>query len=210
MTSWPEVWTWLNENASGVSAVSVAVTAVIAAGTLIAAARDSAKRSRPYVVAELAPAEHSTTSIVLIVKNYGQAAARQLTVSFDPAVPGGDDAALSPRLIAGRYRRELSHLGPGQALTNTWVTYVAAPGKGNELAPQWDVPATCTVTLRYRRGRWRWYSERYVLDTEAIGSTSTTVSSDSELGIRKSLAQNAGQLAAGLKQVADALESREG
>lgn len=209
MTSWTEVWTWLNTNAGGVSALSVALTALIAAGALVATALDSAKRSRPYVVAELMPAEHSTTSIVLVVRNYGQSVARRLTVAFDPAVPGGDDDALSPRLIARRYKKELGHLSPGQALTNTWVTYVAAPGSSNELVPQWDVPEKCTVTLRYRRGWWRRYRERFVLETEVIGSTSRTVSTDSELGVRKSLAQNAGALAAALRQVAGALEARE-
>lgn len=185
-------WEWLNANAAAVSALAALATAIVAVVALASTALDSRARTRPFVAAELVPAQHSTSSVMLRVTNYGPTIARDLRLVFDPELdPQPErDAALSTQK---RFARPVPHLGPGQSLNNVWQTW-AARGKIH------SSPDLCTVTITYASGRRR-FTDRFVLDLDAIALETIAVSSDSELGSLRKIASATESLATSARQM---------
>jgi hypothetical protein len=182
---------WLNANAAAVSALAALATALVAVIALASTALDSRSRTRPFVAAELLPARHSTSSVILRVTNYGPTIARNLRLEFEPQLDPlpSRDAALSTQK---RYAGVVPHLGPGQSLSNVWQTW-AAKGKVH------SSPDLCTVTITYASGR-RQFVDRFTLDLETVALETIVVSSDSELGSLRKIAAAAESLSLTAKQ----------
>ncbi|MBO9555582.1 hypothetical protein [Cellulomonas sp.] len=172
-----DLWSWINANGGAISTIATVVTALVAIGALLAAARDSRERARPYITVELAPAPLSGFSAVLRVVNSGQTVARDVVLKFEPELtprepkPGSNDAI---RSVARRYSEPIPNLSPGQALTNTWQTWT-------DHGVLSSAPERCTVAVSYRSGR-RVIRESFILDTRTVSSESDPVASNSELG----------------------------
>jgi hypothetical protein len=176
-----DLWSWLNANGGTITTIATVITALVAIGALLAAAHDSRERSRPYLAAELFPSQKSTASIVFRVHNFGTTVARDVRVTFDPAIEATaeDDPARHIRL---RYEQPIPHLSPGQALNNTWQTF-AARGKVT------TAPDDCIVTITYKGSGRRLHTDVYTLRLDAISHETEATSSDSELGSIRRIAK---------------------
>lgn len=177
-----DLWSWLNANGGAISTIATVVTALVAIGALLAAARDSRERSRPYLAAEFLPSQKSTTAVVFRVFNFGATVARDVHVTFDPPIDAtaDDDPARHIRL---RYERTIPHLSPGQSLNNTWQSF-AARGKVS------SAPDDCTVTITYKGSGRRVHTDVYRLRLDTITNETEATSSDSELGAIRRIAQS--------------------
>ncbi|GAA4923024.1 hypothetical protein [Nesterenkonia rhizosphaerae] len=122
MENWEEA-TWALVAAS-VSAVATVLTALVAIWSLSESRKDSRERTRPIVTAWLTPGPTFVHGVLyLVIGNYGQTAARNLRVEFNPELPvegakadgRGTKAATS---ISTRYSELLEVLAPRQRLVN--------------------------------------------------------------------------------------------
>jgi hypothetical protein len=181
-----EIWSWINENGTGLGGIAAVVTAVIAVAALRSTARDSRDRSRPVVVPEFVMAEHSDSTIDLRVRNYGQTVADDLHVTFDPPLPAlPPSARLVTRFLKQRYDRTIAHLSPGQELRNIWWSGEA---KGDEMLTNSEpTPDRVRVTVTYRGTARRPYRETYTLDVEDITLETYSTSSSSFPGRLESI-----------------------
>ena len=103
----------------------VAATAAVAASavgiqTLRRNKRDSQSRSRPMVGAELQPDGYAAGTVHLIIRNYGQAVARNVKVTFEPPLPQTDGNTTMIPFIERRYANAIPTLMPGTELSNVW------------------------------------------------------------------------------------------
>ncbi|WP_152539277.1 hypothetical protein [Nesterenkonia sp. AN1] len=147
---------------AGVSTFAAVITLVVAAWSLAGSRRDSRERTRPLVVASLQVGPtfvHGAT--YLVVGNYGATAARDLTLTFDPALPEGE-APAAPSLpirrhsaisIRARYAQPLEVLAPSQKLINLCTNRAVEQREGDQ-SP--DLPETFTVGVRYRGTARKW------------------------------------------------------
>ncbi|MEV8177208.1 hypothetical protein AB0O99_04070 [Cellulosimicrobium funkei] len=179
----------MNIDWTAVGGIATAATAVVAIWAIAAAKNDSRDRSRPVMVAEYRTFPFAYQALEFVIRNAGASVARDVTVSFDPPLaPGGYFAR---KFIIRRYATTIAVLAPGQELVNA-VRVEDAPGKPR------DLPADLTVTIRYRRSRWRWYTDKYRLDAQVMTDDSRQLSSESTEGrlkqIRESLDRIASQL----------------
>ncbi|HSX68522.1 hypothetical protein [Nocardioides sp.] len=153
---------------SGVSALAAVATAGIAIYALSGTRADSREQTRPIVIAELVPAPLSTTAIDLRIANYGRSSALDVAVRFDPPMPTSDQLGRDGRLlpfIAARYARSIPLLAPRASMTNVFQAV-----SGDEEAPQGPV----TATITYRSAENIRYSNKFVLDVNLIGWTTTS------------------------------------
>jgi hypothetical protein len=175
-----ESWAWLNMNAGGLGVSAAIVTTVVAALALIRTAKDSRESTRPIVIAEFRQSEHSTSSIRLVVKNYGQSAARRLSVTFDPplAAPPEDNHRTKYTIL--RYETRIPILSPTAELENLW--WYGINDGGPELVNAEPTPDRVNVKVSYKGNRWRPYRESFSLNTDTVKYTTTSRSSDSPQG----------------------------
>lgn len=171
------VWPWVVANGDGLAGVAAVVTGVVAVAALAQTARDSRERSRPSMVAELRIVPY-TQSLELVVRNVGPAVAREMTVTFDPPFEPTEDRASTSGYIQRRYAKSFSTIAPGQTFTNIW-----------DFNPDTDVSTVTptTVTIKYRRGRFRRYTDQYVLDPRDFKNQTTSTSTASPDGRMKSI-----------------------
>lgn len=191
---WDCAWAWLNANSGAVEAAATVLAALIAAGALLSAAYDSRSRSRPLVAAEHRLAPHSDTSIQLLIKNYGQSAARSVKVQFNPDLPDDKDT----RDVRLRYGSVISWLNPGQELVNTWL--IPRYESNNYAGNVYSFPDRVTVTLTYWGG-WIKYRTDVDLDVELYIRSSSSVSSTSMLGSMQGIRQDMKHLVAATKAI---------
>jgi hypothetical protein len=157
---------------NGVLGLAAVLTAVVAIRSFRQQARDSTARSRPVVVADFIPTPY-TTSIALVVRNYGQSTARNLMVTFDPPLPTAERASDGERsivpFIVRRYSKPITVLPPGRELSN--VYYVGAGESSNAEG----VPDQVTVLVTYRDDQQGQYTDVFPLDVDLVrnGTEST-------------------------------------
>ena len=197
-----EVWQWINDNGTGLGAMAAVITAVIAGGALRATANDSRDRSRPMVVAEFLPAEHSDSTIDFRIRNYGQSVAHDVLVAFDPEIPDTTDPTSLTPFLKRRYAKTIQHLSPGQELRNIWWSGEAhATG---ELVNSEPTPDEVRVTVRYRGGKRSKYEDHYDLTIESVTLTTFSTSSASVPGRLKSFDKNLVSISRSLAALASA------
>lgn len=133
-----------------IASVAAAISAVVAAWTLIQIRKDSADSARPYVAAELRKPPFTRGVQYLIIRNYGKTEARSLVVSFDPPIPdpAPEKAAESVTpFLKRRYASPIAVLLPEQELSNVWFSGV--PGGDGKFQNTEPTPDQTTVTLKY-------------------------------------------------------------
>jgi len=174
---------------TAIGGIATAATAVVAIWAIAAAKNDSRDRSRPVMVAEYRTFPFAHAALEFVIRNAGASVARDVTVTFDPPLEPGGHFARS--YMIRRYAEQIAVIAPGQELVNA-VRIIEEPGK------PMDLPEDLTVTIRYRRSRWRWYEEVYRLKVGVMGEDSRQRSSESTEGrlkqIRESLDRISTQL----------------
>lgn len=156
-------WDWLVANGSGISALAAgigalaAVTAArIAWSSLRQTARDSRDRSRPVVVVELGYHPNFKRALEIKVHNAGASLARNVRLTFDPALPTeASDRSRYGAYAARMFASPLRTFAPGQMLSNPWWAN-----------HDQSAPAQCDVTATYEDAHGQRYSDIYVLDVE--------------------------------------------
>lgn len=131
------------------------------------------------VTPEFREAEHSDSTIDLVITNLGPTPARDLRVSFEPALvlPADSEDLLTPFLIQ-RYSSEIPTLNPGQSLSNVWWSGEAT-GPSGELQNGEPTPDKVTVLLSYLGIGSRRIKEKLTLDVKLITMTTSATSSTS-------------------------------
>lgn len=194
--------TWFEANAgalAGLGGVATVVAAVVAVFTLMRAGLDSASRSRPYIVVEYRVPEFAFKRMVLVVRNVGPTAARNVKVDFNPpfTTDGGHDR-LAP-YVARRYAQAIGVVGPGQELTSIVMVDTEDETKS-------DVPETLVAKVHYDAPWWRrGYRDRFVLQRVVYAEQVFTRSSDSVEGRLKTIAEKVTEIEKHHHNLVDAL-----
>ncbi|MCT9627227.1 hypothetical protein HWD94_19210 [Pseudarthrobacter equi] len=183
------IFTWVNDNGDGLSALAAMATGVIAINALRASARDSADRSRPVVVAEFQLAPESDTSTDLVIRNDGATVARNLRVTFDREITTGDaEKDRGADSIKKRYSRTIGVLSPKQELRNTWWFGGSVAGS-NKLQNLNPTPDEVIVSLAYEDLGGVQYHDNFELHVDVMLHSTHSFSSTSVRGQLKTMAQ---------------------
>lgn len=168
---------WIATSAASVSSVAAFVSAGAAIWsarngnrTLKRAELDSQARSRPSVVAELRNEPHARATQLLVIKNYGPTVARDVTVTFDPALPDPSPEIAAQSLtpfLKSRYAEPIPVLAPGTELDNVWFSGQES-GDGTGWVNFEPLPDKVTVTISYLAPDGRRYTDEYNLDVGII------------------------------------------
>lgn len=200
------MWHWLNTNGTGLSAAVAVLTAAVAIVALIQTARDSRDRSRPMMLAEFRRAEHSHSTIDLVVRNAGPSVARDVQLSFDPhpVVPEDGDRYITTWLLQ-RYSKPLASVAPGQELSNIWFSGTATGATGNEMANREPTSEAVKVNITYKGSGRRRYSETYDLHVDTVRMHTFSVSSTSFPGRMESIVKSLSKLERSVESLANAV-----
>lgn len=178
-----------------VIAASAGVAAAVAAiRTLNAAKQDSRNRSRPMVGALLERDPHpSARTSDLAIRNYGQAVAYNVEVSFDPPLVDDETRSKKPSLVVfllNRYRAPIANLMPGVELRNIW--YLGVPGDDHvTVTNDLPIPDVVKISIRYSDHPNFWaqdgnrYIDTFVIDTTVLRAETYATHSDDHLGLHK-------------------------
>lgn len=196
------LWTWFNDFGVAITALATIATAIIAIQALRAAARDSADRSRPIVIAEFQLAEESDTSCDLIICNYGQSLAKNVVVKFsDDLESGVDDEERAPgENLRRRYENPIGVLSPNHQLRNTWW-FGIQPESGSDAAKESRMvngnalPDQVTISISYTDLQGTTYSDEFELDTRTMLFSTSAFASTSMRGRATSMAKSLSKIA---------------
>ena len=204
--TWDIFWQWLNSNGAGLSAAVAVLTAAVAIVALALTSRDSRERSRPVMLAEFRTAEHSDSTIDLVVRNAGPSVACDVVVTFDPlpVIPEQGGPYLTTFLLQ-RYSRLVPTVGPGQEFTNIWWSGEVR-GSSAELVNGEPTPDAVTVTITYRGGRSRPYTDSYKLHVDIVKMQTFSVDSTSFPGQMNSIVKSLQKVDGALERVAKAAD----
>ncbi|MGB3910543.1 MAG: hypothetical protein WBL06_08750 [Pseudolysinimonas sp.] len=189
------VWTFVTDQSNALVALAAIVTALIAGFALRATARDSQERSRPIVLASFRMAAHNDRAFDLVLHNYGASAASTISVRFDPDFTEEQKADRLTGILAERYAVPVPLLPPGSEIKNLWWTW--RPGDSGSGGSQnaLSTPDQVTVTVTYKGSRIRRYRETISLDTRWMKTGTESVSSTSNPGRMKTIAEGIRDLA---------------
>jgi len=202
-------WQWISDSNGALTALATIATALFAVWAVVNAGRDSRDRSRPLVIAEFGLAHDSDTSVDLIVRNAGSSMARNIVVTFDPAleVPPGFGPNVTATLIR-RYKDPLSGAAPGQSFRNVWWSGHMVDGE-SDLQNGEPTPDRVSVSVEYRDDRRRKYSDAFVLDVRVLLAETYSVSSASFKGRVKTIDASLRDITRALKTVAQVAVAAE-
>lgn len=154
------------------------------------------------------PAE-SDSSLEFVVENSGSTPARDVSLSFDPALDPAESDRLG-QIVRSRFGRTFDTINPGQRLSNTW--WAGSLGAGGKLENVMTLPEQVTVEVSYNGLGRRRISETFKLDVADMLETTYSESSTSVKGrlktIDKSL-KDASQSLSGINRTLAAAERRD-
>lgn len=200
MSQQPSITDWITAGSTlggaAITAVSVVVAAWVGIRTLRQTKRDSISRSRPMVVATLERDPHPTgLSAFLVVENYGQSVAYNVTVTFDPPIHDVGTQSGQPSfvpMLLRRYAEPIANLAPGVALRSIWnIPNRESHGENSRYPNDEPIPDRVLAMIRYsdRPGFWNQdahrYTETFVLDIEILRGDVIVSHSDDQLGLLK-------------------------
>lgn len=173
--------------------------ALVAAGTLVRTWLNLRTQLRPIVVAELQKHAFLKWTQEVVVRNYGQSPARELTVTFEPPLvdpdPKSDEAATMTAATVRRFAKVISVLAPGAELRQIYYAGDVAPGS-NKVKNSEPNPDTVKVTVKYRgEGKRKKYTDTFELDVHLIGLSTTGNSRDNPASQRRVVAEGVAALA---------------
>ncbi|NMF29608.1 hypothetical protein [Cellulosimicrobium aquatile] len=180
---------------TAVGGIATAATAVVAIWAIAAAKNDSRDRSRPVMVAEYRTFPFAYQALEFVIRNAGASVARDVAVTFDPPLEPGGYFARS--YMIRRYAEQIAVVAPGQELVNA-VRVVEQPGK------PMDLPEDLTVTIRYRRSRWRRYEDVYRLRMSVMGEDSRQKSSETAEGRLQQIRESLDRIAVQVERLGEA------
>jgi len=111
-----DLWKWAIDNAVVVEALATVAAAIVAIVGIVIAVGDAKNRNAPVVIALFRRAEHNYFAIEFVVKNFGQTPAKNIKVTFDPAIAADESDGTMGHLIPRRYAKEISVLAPNQEI----------------------------------------------------------------------------------------------
>lgn len=162
--------TWIAASAAVISSGAAIWSARNGNRTLKRADRDGQARSRPMVVAELRDEPHADGTQLLVIRNYGPTVARNVVVTFDPALPDPEAEKAAKSLtpfLKSRYAEPIPVLAPGTELDNVWFS-----GTHSDDGSGWvnfePLPDKVTITITYLAPDGMQYSDEYHLDVGII------------------------------------------
>ncbi len=160
------------------------------------------------MAAELRRAPFVPGTQLLVVRNYGASIARNVRVSFDPAVPDPDPEIVARSVapfIKRRYAEPLPVITPGMELSNIWFSGVQGEG------PTWEnfepTAKRFTVTFDYQGPDGYPYNDAFPLDTDLIGTGTQVTSSTSPERQLKDGVRSLATMQEALTQIAATLDS---
>jgi hypothetical protein len=169
---------WLAAAAGAAGAGAAWFAAVNGVRTLLQTRRDSLNRSRPMVAAEFRDASPSRGTLYLVIRNYGPSVAKNVQVSFDPAIPDPPPEMAKESVVPflkRRYSRVIPTLTPGTELRN--VYYIGEPQGGffinSEPTPE---RVLVTISCESADGKQR-YTDTFDLDVDLIQNETWVTSS---------------------------------
>ncbi|HEY4226029.1 MAG TPA: hypothetical protein VGM70_09465 [Pseudolysinimonas sp.] len=133
-------------------------------------------------------AEHNDTAFDFVVRNYGQSAARNVKVTFDPPFGPDERQHRLTEILAQRYDDVIPLLPPSVEVPNLWWS---GPPMTNTL----KTPNKVRVTITYKGNRLRSYKEIIPLDAEWMKRGTYSVSSTSTPGRMKTISEALGTIA---------------
>ncbi len=175
--------------AAAVGASSAVVAATSGVRTLRQNRRDSRSRSRPMMAAELRDHPHVRATQLLVVKNYGPSIARNVTVTFDPAIPDPPHPATSMTpFLKNRYATPIAVMTPGMELDNIYFSGERDSTEG--WVNREPTPAKVTVTIAYENDNGHQFTDDFPLDTRLIRDRTYTSSSTSPEALMEDAAKS--------------------
>lgn len=179
------VWGWFTT--ARVASAAAAAASVVGIQTFRRSQRDSKSRSRPMVGAELRPDEYASGTAHMVIRNYGQAVARDVKVTFRPPLPETNDISTMIPFIEKRYALPISTLMPGTELSNVWP---------HESEDDNGVPERVTVVIESLSadtgllGRPDKYRDEFILDINVIKQGTHVTSTASPDGRLKTISES--------------------
>lgn len=197
-----DIWTWMNDNGAGLSALAAIVAGLVAVVALVRTVADSRERSRPMVIAEFQPGPNSDSTIDLVVRNVGLTVARDLVVRLDPSpvIPGEGGPYLTAYTLQ-RYAAPIAVLAPGQELRNIWWSG-SVRGGSNDLENDEPTSDDVNVSVRYRGYGNARYADTYILHVDVVKLTTFAVSSTSLPGRLKTIDASLREVATATTRIA--------
>lgn len=185
----------LNAFWAGVTGVSALVTGAVAILTLRSIKQDSIDRTRPVIAIEVLPVVLSHGTCELVVQNVGQSVAKNVSVTFDPAIT--EDMGQMAAFLARRYSRTIPTMAPGRRLTNIYAHWV---GDGSDNLDE-DVPKDFTAKARYVDSHGRGYEDSYDLSLQTLRNQTTSSPADTDpKGLQKRWAKALEAIARGVNR----------
>lgn len=195
---WADFHGWWTTDRVGATAAAVAATAAVFAAvsglrTLRQNRRDSRARSRPMVAAELRDDPYSDATQIFVVRNYGPSIARNVRVTFDPAIPDpSNPKASGTPFLKRRYAAPIAVMTPGMELDNVYYT---GEQVGDTRVNREPTPEQVTVTITYENDTGHRFTDEFPLDTNLIRSRTYVESSKSPEARMKVIAESAKTMA---------------
>lgn len=203
-------WGWLAGNYAPLALLVATASAMAALIALYRTARDSADRSRPMVTAEFERAKDSSSAFDLVIRNYGQTIARNLTVSFDGPldVEGANDWDVG-RIIEKRYIGKTFHsFSPGQEFRNVYYCRKEVPGQ-RRATNLYETPESVRVTLHSEDSKGRSYDDYFDLESDALLLTTESISSNSQRRLLEYASESLKKIAANSQKISAHFDSED-
>jgi hypothetical protein len=186
------MWQWFKDNGLGFSAMAAIVAAVVGIWAIINSKKDSRDKSRPVVVAELQRHREAETHIMIVVRNAGATVAKDVVVTFDPALTTEPtDANRYANAAQRMFADPIPTMGPGQLLTNPWY-HKEVDG----------APDRCTVTATYKDTRKRKFEDEYILAIAPYRASLLLSADDSVRGRLKIIAEQSKKQTVAIQSIA--------
>lgn len=189
------LWSFVHTEAGALAALAALATAFIAIRALRATAADSRERSRPVVFAWFRVAEHNDRAFDFVVKNYGPSAAHNVTLMFDPPFSEEQRKDRLTEIVAQRWDKAMPVFPPGAEMKNLWWSSRPPESGQKDARNALATPDEVTVTIKYDGGKGQSFTEVMPLDGRWMKLDSSSISSDSNRGRLKQIAEALGKVA---------------
>lgn len=159
-----DLWSFLKTEAAPLTVLTAVLGIIFAVLNLMKLVSDSRERTRPYIALEPRPGVHLNGSVDLVVTNYGQSTAQNITLKpLEPLDPGENEYILP--LLNKLFERSF-YMAPHASFRLMWRS-VASGGKCG-------APEVCQVEVVYQSTKANWlrkqktYKEIVIVDTGFI------------------------------------------
>lgn len=107
-------WEWVGSQQAVLVTLATVITAIIAIFALRSTANDSRERSRAIVLAFFRKSPHNESAFDLVLHNYGNSAASEIDVKFEPQFGEEQRKDHMIEALAQRYDKRVPLMPPGR------------------------------------------------------------------------------------------------